>query len=382
MTGRRIKPENVIETFKGLAFTAESYEAIESYLSMAPHPPRFASIRQFIIFHKVPLKDALVKKLADFPHLSLVNENPIVFQVNITQSSTRKALEGVFVVLPGSQPNISRIVTVSYTDFWARAIKPLVRKIYPDGMLVFFRQDEIELALLELEKSYGSNYRVRIADVTSKEERPSGQDSVRKSYDTDRRWTDLSIPDVFTQAKERGQWFTGLRFVIQQKRKNSESFIHRGAGRLYKYGEISIDSHYQETTSALLAPLESFVSKRLMLLEKRGIIERGYEPSKPIEILYDYDAFSQVEEVRRFGKVMLSYPNSTKAVFHSNPYYHASIADFLDGSSFDIWVLSASRVVIVPQAKSSTQGFERLISHIFSNFGEGNVNEYSSQESK
>jgi hypothetical protein len=379
MAGRRVKPENVIQTFKGLAYSSESNEAIEIYLTMAPQLPRFAYIRQFIIFHKMPLKDALIKKLADFPCLSLVNENPIVFQVNIYQKANKKSLEGVFVILPGSQPNISRLVTVSYTDFWAGAIKPLVRKIYPDGMPVFFRQDEIELALVELEKVYGSNYRVRIADVTSKEERPSRQDYVRKSYDTDRRWTDLSIPDVFAQAKERGQWFTGLRFVIQQKRKNLESYIHRGAGRLYKYGEISVDSHYQETTSALLASLEAHVSQRLILLEKRGIIERGYEPSKPIEILYDYDAFSRVEEVSRFGKVMLTYPNSTKAVFHSNPYYHASIADFLDGSSFDIWVLSANRVVIVPQAKSSTQGFERLISHIFSNFGEGTVNEYSSQ---
>lgn len=58
------------------------------------------------------------------------------------------------------------------------------------------------------------------------------------------------------------------------------------------------------------------------------------------------------------------------------PYFHASIADVLDGSSFDIWVASPSRILIVPQAKASATAFVRLISHIFSEFGEGDVAEY------
>ncbi len=56
--------------------------------------------------------------------------------------------------------------------------------------------------------------------------------------------------------------------------------------------------------------------------------------------------------------------------------FHASIADVLDGSSFEIWVVNPDRILIVPGPKASVAGFIRLISHIFSEFGEGNVAEY------
>ncbi len=375
----KIKNMNLIEAFKGIVANADSHLSVESYLSMAHRPPQFASIRQFIVFHKVPIFQTIQRKSADFRYFSLVNDSPVTFEVKIPGNRSRDSMNGVLAVLPGSQPNTSRVTTVSYSNFWNEVVKPLRRKLYPDGMPLFFRQEEIESALNDLEESLGKDFRVRIADVTSKEERFSNNQAVRKSYDTERRWTDLPIHDVFSQAKERGQWFTGLRFLIQKRKGNTDMYYQVGAGRLNKYGEVSFDSYYSEIASVLLNALEYSAVQRLELLEKRGIRERGYKPSKPIEISYDYDAFGRVEEVRRFGKIVFAYPNSTKAVFHSNPYYHASIADFLDGSSFDVWVLSSNRVVIVPQAKSSSQAFERLITHIFANFGEGVVSEFANQ---
>lgn len=62
------------------------------------------------------------------------------------------------------------------------------------------------------------------------------------------------------------------------------------------------------------------------------------------------------------------------------PRFHASIADVLDGSSFEIWVVSPNRILIVPQAKSSVAAFIRLISHIFSEFGEGDIAEYGHKQ--
>ena len=344
----KIRHMSLIEAFNGIVTTADSHSSIESYLSMAPRPPQFASIRQFIVFHGISLLQIIKQKSADFRHYDLINDDPVTFAVEIPKSRSHDAINGVLAILPGSQPNTSRITTVSYSNFWIYAMQPFRRKLYPDGMPLFFRQEEIELALVSLEESLGQDFHVRIADVTSKEERSSDNRAIRKSYDTERRWTDLPIQDVFSQAKERGQWFTGLRFLINKKKRDSDVFYQVGSGRLNKYGEISFDSYYSEIASALLGSLELNAVQRLHLFEKRGIRERGYKPSKPIEISYDYEAFGQVEEVRRFGKVVSAFPNSTKAVFHSNPYYHASIADFLDGSSFDVWVLSSSRVVIIP----------------------------------
>jgi len=255
------------------------------------------------------------------------------------------------------------------------AIKPFLKKIYPFAMPVFFRQQEIENALLNLEDQMGDKYQVQIADVTSKEER-LGSDVKRKYLDTDRRWTNLPVRDAFNQAREREQWFTSVRFQINLKKKDGNSLSQIAVGRLYKYGEVNFDSLYGEISRSLIEVLENAAAERLSLLQGRGIKERNYEPGKPIEIAYEFEAFPDVQAIRKFGQVIQAYPNSTKAVFHANPYYHASVADFLDGSSFDVWVLSQRRVVIIPQAQSSAQAFERLISHIFSKFGEGTVNEF------
>lgn len=129
----------------------------------------------------------------------------------------------------------------------------------------------------------------------------------------------------------------------------------------------------------LIEPLTGFVDQRLQKFQKKGIRERNYQPSIPLEILFDYNKFDDIEEIRRFGSVLTKYPNSSIAIYHSNPYYHANLADFDDGSSFDIWILSSKRVIIKPQLKASPQAFERLISFISSEYGEGEICDYSGQ---
>ncbi len=371
------KNRSFVEMFKGIVYAADSSESVESWLSMMPSLPQYVFIRQYVVFHRENIDNALLGKYIPTLDIIPLDSNLPAFEIDVFETASQSAVKGIIVALPSSQPNFSRITTVSYSNFWNRGVSRVVRKMYPQGMPVFFKQDEIENALTSLEQALPDGYRVRIADVTAKAERPSSASSPnRRSLDTERRWTNLSIKNVFISAQEREQWFTGLRFIVQKQKKNSNRYYQVGAGRLSKYGQISFDSHYEEITSILLGKLEEFAFQRLALLDKRGIRERGYKAGKPIEISYSYEAFEKIEEVRRFGKAISSYPNATKAVFHSNPYYHASVADFLDGSSFDVWVLSPTKVVIIPQAKSSVQGFERLISHIFSNFGEGRVNEF------
>jgi len=62
------------------------------------------------------------------------------------------------------------------------------------------------------------------------------------------------------------------------------------------------------------------------------------------------------------------------------PYLHASIADFLDGSSFEIWVVNPRKVMIVPGPKCSVAALMRFTEHIFTHFGEGEVGEYGGQD--
>jgi hypothetical protein len=53
-----------------------------------------------------------------------------------------------------------------------------------------------------------------------------------------------------------------------------------------------------------------------------------------------------------------------------------SVIDYFDGSAFDIWVLSSSQLVIVPQMKGTVPAIKRLVNHIFDSYAEGKIKDY------
>ena len=68
------------------------------------------------------------------------------------------------------------------------------------------------------------------------------------------------------------------------------------------------------------------------------------------------------------------------SVIHANPYIHLSVFDYYDGSSFNIWVLSTDRIIIVPQLKASFQSVKRLVNHIFDCYCEGDIEDYEASK--
>ena len=58
---------------------------------------------------------------------------------------------------------------------------------------------------------------------------------------------------------------------------------------------------------------------------------------------------------------------------HGNPYIHMSVADYTDGSSYDLWVVNPKRIVIVPQIRATEGSLSRLTNHIFEQFKEGEI---------
>ncbi|NMC60419.1 MAG: hypothetical protein GYA51_13700 [Candidatus Methanofastidiosa archaeon] len=360
----------------GFSEDSEPINAIQNYLSIIPKLSQGLCIREFVLFHKADLSEIILKTIEKYPSLKINSHSSPVFNIMYKVGEKREYENGIISLLPTSFNSISHIVTISTSYFWNNVVRKFVKRLYPYAMPVFFRQNEIENALKNLEGGLGSLYRIRIADVTAKEGRYHNNSNQQKKYDTQRWWIDLPILEVFNQAKERGQWFSGLRFIIQKRVEKSNRFVSISSGRIHKFGEISFDYFYPEVNKLLIHELENQANNRLQTFEGRGLRERNYLAASPIQITFDSEVFSDIEEIRRFGSVVKDYPNSTKVVFHSNPYYHASIADFLDGSSFEVWILSSSNIILIPQAKSSAQAFERLVGYIYSNFSEGIVKEY------
>lgn len=62
-----------------------------------------------------------------------------------------------------------------------------------------------------------------------------------------------------------------------------------------------------------------------------------------------------------------------------SPHLHISMADFVEGSSWDVWVLSPRRVLIIPGPKCSVAALTRFTSYLFAEGWEGEIGEYQNQ---
>lgn len=380
MKHRQARDPDLISRFREFVASADSVAAVEAFLSLLPPPPRHALFRQYVLFSDQDIVRALVIHGQRYlGSVQLINAEANVLELSHTVGrDAPRRYSGVVVVLPGSRPNLYRLTTISYTPFWNNVVIRLVRAAYPVATPTFFRQHEIRDSLLYLEAKLGATRRINIREASMKSERVTDDQRRRAGeYDSERLWTDLAVRDAFDQAKDRGLWFTSLKFEVELRTPGSDVFRSIAHARIYKRGEIQFDYLYDDISSDLLQHLEGYAANRLTLMSHRGLRERDYQPAQPLEILYSSDLFSRTAEVKRFADVIASYPHSTRAVYHGNPYYHASVADYLDGSSFDLWVLSSQRVIIIPQARATAQAIERLIGHIFTEYHEGEIGEYS-----
>ncbi len=96
---------------------------------------------------------------------------------------------------------------------------------------------------------------------------------------------------------------------------------------------------------------------------------------RPIAIDYEFEVFREKIQGQKFISVVRKLSNASCSVIHSNPFIHLAVVDYLDDSSYEIWVLSARRIIIVPQVKTSEAALRRLCGYIFEEFGEGEIRE-------
>ena len=97
---------------------------------------------------------------------------------------------------------------------------------------------------------------------------------------------------------------------------------------------------------------------------------------EPIVLEFPTEVFALGERNREIVDAIAELDNASISVFHSNPYIHISMLDYLDGSSYDFWVLSSSRMIIYPALRASTASMSRLLSHLFEEISDGKVEEY------
>jgi len=271
-----------------------------------------------------------------------------------------------FVCKHPSFPKIYMLMTIESADFVQRALLPFIEHNRFRFYLTFLKHDDIGSLLKNFRMNHGfSDLRIVRASVINRFAR-----GVKEATIPSQTWPRLGLEGAFEYAREQNGWFRSLSFeVLKDSRVFAEATIHRN-------GIVKTDGEFRSVYNSLIFPICQIIQDNIELFARRSRRENPGLSVRPLTIEFARDQFENVEENAKFIEAMRQLNNASVSVMHGNPYISMAIVDYADGSTFDLWVLNPSEVVIVPQLKSSIASIKRVISHVFDNYAEGIIRDF------
>jgi hypothetical protein len=186
---------------------------------------------------------------------------------------------------------------------------------------------------------------------------------------TRREWfpTEKSHADFFAELEQEKQWLRSVEIVVHD--------TEMARGRLKRELVFSCRSGFRLFLATILKSLREVAAETRGIFQCRAAADSPTHTSRPIQISYDTQLFEDKLQNRRLIRVLRQLPDSALSVFHPNPFLHATIIDYSDGSSYTIWIMDNSAISIIPGLRATLGSLGRLCNHINEHFGEGQVKE-------
>lgn len=280
----------------------------------------------------------------------------------------KKKAEGKLTVFKSDHAEVYIVLTHESGRIFEECIFKFFRSKYPMVSLPFFYSWQMKYFLDQLQKS-SPNDKIIVTSSLRKSRIESPR--ARKFRETDRTWTDLSYEEFFDQTKQRSEWVDKVYFdLISDERETIKGMISRD-GKFAWLGKFTL------FRKIILEQAIKASAKNYEKLENRSRREQPDFKAKPIFIEYDVPVFADKEQNKKLVRALKKLPHSANSVIHENPYLHMTLADYHDGSSCDIWVLSNNKISIIPQTVCTASSLNRICSSIFRDFMEGNIKDLS-----
>jgi hypothetical protein len=293
------------------------------------------------------------------------HENIFLFQVSLTisENGEKRALSGFTYFLKYSQyPNVYVAITLENTLFYSKGLLPYFKRKYPLASLTFISHKKLRHLLT---KFHENNEFESFTIVRTTTYSRIGQRVVPSV-----NWPSFTLDKAFEWVAGENGWFQNLTFKIK-KRHGFQAEIS-----ISRNGILKITGYTVPAFDDLILPIIRVIYRNVELFGNRARLDNPERNIRPLCIDFDENIFVNTIENEKFINSLQLMKTSSVSVLHANPYVHVSVFDYFDGSSFDIWVLSENKIIIVPQLKSSFQSIKRLINHIFDKYAEGDISEY------
>jgi hypothetical protein len=316
--------------------------------------------------------------------LEIVEQHSNMVVYNVTKIRRKEELDpykGTFNIARIENSDIYVVITLENQEFMNNVLVPLFDNVYVDLSRLHLSSRQIREVLEIIKKKSECNIvtdRVLSNRMNKRFRDPSNKETYRvlgkkpRFKESDIRWTEEEYHVTFQRAAENDEWIDKIAFsaVKDQKLLFSAAISRSGLFRCDQYAEkfYGLVVEYLINTGV----------KNIKLYSNRSRVDNNGKIS-PIAIEYHNNVFENVEQNKKLIKAMSEFPKSSYSVYHGNPYLHMSIVDYADGSSYDLWVVSDTQLIIIPQLKATFNSLSRICEHIFQKFAEGKIVEVGTQ---
>jgi len=283
---------------------------------------------------------------------------------SIGSGNLQNVISGKFFIFR-YEDHKNAFVTITFENsyFYHKELKPLFNSLFPDFIFTFIKSDSLKKLIQEFSD------RNQITDIEIK------RASQKLRYQDDRpmsavTWPNMQLEDAFNFIHENNGWFKSLQFEA----KRFDNIVTEVS--IDRQGRTRTDRQFMMVYNGFIRPSANLLINNYRLFSNRSRRTTENNIPRPLSIDYSTDVFENVSINRTFITAVSRLTKASVSVLHGNPYLQISITDYIDGSSFDIWVLKSNQIIIVPQLKGTVAGIKRLINHIFDTFAEGDINNY------
>ncbi|OAQ52135.1 hypothetical protein HTG_14220 [Natrinema mahii] len=180
--------------------------------------------------------------------------------------------------------------------------------------------------------------------------------------------------NLFNSKKvDEGDYFVDKVKFMLDGRTSFSGFLSRQGDTRYSKGSSDIYFDYLLEIAG-----EALVEKGSIFENKSR--EYGSREANRLEITYEPGTIRGKEANYELIDALRNMSSSSLTVYHKNPYMHASVLDFEDGTTADVFINSDQKISIIPGFEASKGSLSRICERINSHFHEGEVSEAESEE--
>lgn len=338
--------------------------------------PEF-QVKFLFLIAKENLLQSLKKWLPYQYQLSILEEHNNITTFKLSKEVKREkkyTISGVFNLVRYDNTNIYVAITYEKQKFVKSVLMKFFENYYSESSRLHLTSAQIQTILDDLKEKLNCEIITdRVISYSRLSKRKfTIQGKKPRFKESDLRWTEEDYKLSFKKAAENDQWVDKISFFTQREDKVLFS------ASLSREGLFKCDRNVKDFYKVVSAYLLRIGNKNIGLFSNKSRLENRGD-IKPIAIQYSNNIFEDLEQNKRLIKAVSEFPKSSYSVYHGNPYVHLSVVDYSDGSSYDLWVVSADKIIIVPQLRATFNSLSRICEHILKRFLEGQLVELKVQ---